>query len=227
MKTCSKDSISEDSIVSFESSRNERQEKKQVQKKPKKQYYIRANPLPKILKRDIRREYARMYANVMNSTDFNTIDSFFKYLCTPECQVMKYESLNPILSHQNETNVLHSIDSLRSFVCHTYLVGASFPDFTLNVQSPKISQREGVNGSKVIFNVSMSGTKVDPPTCSDCSSTEHPSICTFCEDPTICQWTTKYKSMPTNIRFEPQLVMHLDELHRIYQIDFIVAQYAC
>lgn len=51
----------------------------------KKRYYDRrVRPFPRILKRDIRRLYARMFINVLNSADHGLMYRFFRQFLSPK-----------------------------------------------------------------------------------------------------------------------------------------------
>jgi len=206
-----------------------------AKKKPKKQYYVKVNAVPRILKRDIRREYATMFANVHNSTDFNMIDSFFKYLCKPDCQIMKYKKLIPsTVATRNSCHNRQSIfkdegktvlfsASLAGFILHSYLVGNSFPDFAMKVKDVGISQTEGVTGSKLIIEAEFCGTKLDTYH-SSIGMLGYPFVCPYCEQPELCGWSKKFNSIPTNnfLAQPSQVIFHLDEQHRAYKVEMIV-----
>lgn len=197
-----------------------------LKKKPKKQYYVRANPLPRILKRDIRRDYATMFVNVMNSIDLNNIDSFFRSLSRSDCQVMKFFAKDCYTKHSSTTSRTYRVPSYSdksffmeetfpSFIYHSFLIGNSFPDFVFRVNESSISQTEGVVGSKVIVCAEMLGTK---PVV-DCL----PARCIHCRSPEECFWFQKYKHIPKQSSHSPQFVMHLDESHRMYKLELIVS----
>lgn len=200
-----------------------------MKKKPKKQYYVRANPLPRILKRDIRRDYATMFVNVMNSIDLNNIDWFFRSLSRSDCQVMKFVAKDSHLKHSSTSLRTYQVpsysnksffveESIASFIYHSFLIGNSFPDFVFRVNEASISQTEGIAGSKVIVSAEMLGTKP----VADCA----PARCIHCRSPEECFWFQKYKHIPMHSSHNPQFVMHLDECHRMFKLELIVSS-AC
>jgi len=67
----------------------------------KKQYYIPVNSMPRILKRDIRREFGRMFTNVYNSGDQLLVEKFFSCFCVPSVHSIVYSqssnSINPTI----------------------------------------------------------------------------------------------------------------------------------
>jgi len=205
-----------------------------AKKKPKKQYYVKVSPVPRILKRDIRREYARMFANAHNSTDFYMINSFLKYLCKPDCEVTKSLNLIPLPATMNnrqflsesQAKSLSALDTdLSGFILHSYLVGNSFPDFAMKVKDVGISQTEGVTGSKLIIEAEFCGTKLDTYH-SSIGMLGYPFVCPYCEQPELCGWSHKFNSIPVNnfLAQPSQVIFHLDEQHRAYKVDLILQE---
>jgi len=191
-------------------------------KKPKKQYYIRANPCPRILKRDIRRDYGRMFANVMNSTDLGFVQAFFCQIAYPDCQWHKYKV--PELEYvtrpyyaalANYERKLEVEEKLSYFIHHTHLFSTVFPDFVMKLNEAKIVQKEGVTGSKVVLNTQISGTNAFVSSC--CVPAIH---CTYCDNSTGCDWIKKFSdSQQLTVVHSAQIVFHLDEQHRMHRLE--------
>jgi len=208
-------------------------EQEPAKKKPKKQYYVKVNAVPRILKRDIRRDYGKMLANVFNSAEFTMIDSFLKYICKPECQIMKYRRIVPLSSSSltkrmpepTHNKILECGETLAGFIYHSYLIGNSFPDFVMKVTEVNISQMEGLAGSRVILEVEFHGTK--PRSYQPMLDTlRNPFVCPYCTDTDECDWSRKYHRMPydyATIR-KPQIIFCLDELHRANNIEFVILE---
>jgi len=121
-----------------------------VTKKPKKKYYVKVNSVPRILKRDIRRDYGRMFANVHNSTDYNMVDSFFRFIFYPDCQIIRCKKLIPtslksttnttidiVTAAEDTANILTLFNeaTLLAAILHSFLLGSCFPDFVVKVSN--------------------------------------------------------------------------------------------
>ena len=194
---------------------------KKQKKKPKKPYYVKIYPVPRILKRDIRRDYARMFANVHNSTEINMIDSFFKFICKPDCQIKmrrktsipssQFAYTNKQCTPRGTVDVLFDEETLLSFICHSFLLCSCFPDFVLKINNVSISQTVGAAGSKLLINAEFHGTKI----------TSLPFTCPYCEQPELCRFSKGFDSTPVNILQirANQIVFHLDEQHRAYKVE--------
>jgi len=171
-----------------------------------------------------------MFANVHNSTDCNLIDSFFRFICNPDCQIIRCKKLFPISSLTTDitdtplftsadvltANVLtlHNEATLLTFILHSFLLGSCFPDFVVKISNVSISQTEGIPGSKLLINAEFHGTKINPEIL----------ICPYCDQPAMCGWSKKYNAMPVNVKRiqTPYIVFHLDEQHRAYKMEFTI-----
>lgn len=125
-------------------------------KKQKKQYYIRANPLPRILKRDIRRDYATMLTNAYNSQDPIFVKSYFEQFYYPDS---KFSGFFPGAAKVNYS-VVRTADDRNGMISLIQHDTALFPDFSVRCITNKILQREGMTGSKIVIEGEMTGTMV-------------------------------------------------------------------
>eukprot|EP01033_Poteriospumella_lacustris_P017359 gene17359-12411_t len=64
---------------------------------------------PRIVKKDIRRQYAAMFANVYNTLDPSTIASFFKTFAIPHMRVRKTAHLNLPTSASFQSSFPHNV----------------------------------------------------------------------------------------------------------------------
>lgn len=90
--------------------------------------------IPRILKDDIRRKYAQMYANVMNSYDYELLLAFFRKFFTPCCSMTKIPSIDnprPIID-------IHSLDLI---IYYNLILLQSAPDKITTVSNIQLKQR--------------------------------------------------------------------------------------
>jgi len=108
-------------------------------RKKKKEYYIRANPLPRILKRDIRREYAKMFLNVHNYFDSNLVGEFFREVCTPDCH---FRISVPIIATQFNGPDIRYFNGINNIIGNTLHCFDLIPDKIVKMREiPEHSQR--------------------------------------------------------------------------------------
>jgi len=186
--------------------------------------------LPRILKRDIRREYVNMYINVQNSSDGELVNRYIDEFYVPNCQfemdlpwVTQFNFPRLTLCHGRENLILN-------WKHHLTL----FPDFTMqlykpnNTQAPQqahIIQREGLKGCIITFYAIMRGTimhrgifhALTPLTSTSSCSTQcnHENNCCI-----HCQQikTTPMLSSPIKMVNFGWVTFHVDEEHRINRI---------
>eukprot|EP00981_Chlorochromonas_danica_P003745 scaffold688_cov149-Ochromonas_danica.AAC.3 len=91
----------------------------------------RVSPFPRILKRDIRRDYPAMYANVLNTAERSCIEAFLRTFCVPSC------AMEDFYLHQTSTSLeripvvkLFSVDRIVNRLS-TEIEGA--PDFAMRL----------------------------------------------------------------------------------------------
>jgi hypothetical protein len=111
---------------------------------------------PHIARNDIRRYYAQMYMNTMNSANFTHIQSFLHTFMTGHCTFqIDYNSDEPL----NLPPMLAS-SSPRMFAY--YLLGGHvmFPDNVAYFRNTKLITSEAWTGTKVVIDVEVHCTKV-------------------------------------------------------------------
>jgi hypothetical protein len=140
-------------------------------KRKRKSYYIRKFPIPKILKRDIRRDIPRMIMNVLNSHDSNTIAAFFHHVCVPSCFYSDFtrpSNKTELISDTNSTASESSNDSdmpvnsetVNDLIDVLVVDMSVFPDLTVRLLKAGIVQSKDFKGSKVVLHCEMKGTKL-------------------------------------------------------------------
>ncbi len=134
-------------------------ESRAPKKKQPKKYYIRKNPLPRILKRDFRRDFPTMFQNVINSAEGSMIESFFITFATPDFHMIVH---NPILSYFG-VDVIQQQFGLQNFVttCANHI--STFADLVILTEKASIIQQEGTTGSKIITRLHAKATRISIP----------------------------------------------------------------
>jgi hypothetical protein len=125
-------------------------------KRKRKSYYIPKFAFPRILKRDIRRDYAIMLTNVLNSADENLMSKFFNRYSMNSCQ---YVDCFPdeYLNNRPFVRIAKGIDAIVFRLLQDF---SSIPDFVIRLLNTRIKQSHDVPGSQIVCNVEFSGTKM-------------------------------------------------------------------
>lgn len=120
-------------------------------------YHRRANPFPRVLKRDIRRDYGAMLVNVMNSFDGDLTAKFFNQFCVKNCY--KLDLFPEVTKHYNLPGFRH-VDGLNKIVYHLLHDLSHIPDSVFRIKGSHIRQRSDIQGSQVCVRVLFQGTKI-------------------------------------------------------------------
>lgn len=155
-------------------------ESKLISKKKNKPYYIRKNPLPRILKRDFRRDFVVMFRNVINAGDQSLLNNFFVTFAHPECHFVSYNSsltkvYTPVIQRS------HGIHEIVDNLAHRTL---PYADFALSILSACIIQKEGMTGSKIMTQMEFRATQVLIPAPSSLAKLD-----SFC----VCQESDRFR----------------------------------
>jgi hypothetical protein len=144
-------------------------------KRKRKSYYIRKFPIPRLLKRDLRRDIPRMVTNVLNSHDPHTISSFFRYTCVPSCFFVNgtlppseqklltsdASSLSGESSHESDDSATAPPGESLNDLINGWLMNFSvFPDMTVQLLNAQIVQSQEFKGSKIVLSCVLKGTKL-------------------------------------------------------------------
>jgi hypothetical protein len=126
-------------------------------KRKRKSYYIPKYQYPRILKRDVRRDYAVMLTNVLNAADENLLAKFLNRYAMNSCQYVDCfpdENIN----YQPFVRYAQGIDAIVYRLIQDF---SSIPDFVIRLLNSHIIQRHDTKeGSQIVCNVEFSGTKM-------------------------------------------------------------------
>lgn len=114
-------------------------------------------PLPRILKSDIRRSYATMYINVMNSGDFPLVFGFFDTFCTPTFTNVISRSFK--INGEIKTFTVQR-NGLLECIIYWYYNMYSVPDATMYLTDAVIVSDDCCSNSKVVANYTFHATKI-------------------------------------------------------------------
>ena len=116
----------------------------------------RVNYFPRLLKSDIRRNYAQMFTNVMNAYDGTLLRHFMMDYCVPTVQLLDFAPENipyglPPLVHQ-----IGMKNILKYWASNSVII----PDFVCQTQSVKLCVDPNTNRSRLVCKTLFQGTKV-------------------------------------------------------------------
>ena len=115
--------------------------KRKIHRKP---YYIRVNSMPRILKRDIRRDYGTMLTNVVNSGDYDLVKQFYTQFFSPNLQSVTretpYNDFNPLVK------MSFCVDHTIHDILRTY---QTLPDIVFQLENAQIIRKKHERGSIV------------------------------------------------------------------------------
>eukprot|EP01031_Cornospumella_fuschlensis_P029579 gene29579-35706_t len=124
---------------------NERKERRKLQR--------RKSLVPRILKRDIRRDFPSMFVNTVNGADLERISAFYRYFCRPDCrsvdvipvgqQVFRFESVG-----------------VERLARRTFAEFQAAPDLVVRLLSSSILQTHSGSSSRVVCQLKVDGTNM-------------------------------------------------------------------
>jgi hypothetical protein len=165
-------------------SNNTSQAVQPVRRRHRKYYDRRVKPFPRVLKRDIRRSYANMLINVMNSYDVELIVKFFTHFCLANCylfddsseamQIQPNSMISSLLNGpmgalnganaggaaRNNNTSLRQVQGPEHIALHMLRGMDLVPDCVVQLKQASIHQYLNTTGSKIVCKVTMSGTKL-------------------------------------------------------------------
>eukprot|EP00981_Chlorochromonas_danica_P009012 scaffold2421_cov171-Ochromonas_danica.AAC.2 len=125
--------------------------------KPKsRRFWRRAHPIPRILKRDVRRDFPVMITNVINSGDIPTVGRFFFSHFAHSCQL---SSLNKGKVSQRDPSMVR-IDGVHLIISMISGFLDATPDFVMRLNESHIRQHIDRAGCQLIISSRIQGTKV-------------------------------------------------------------------
>lgn len=117
---------------------------------------IRLNILPRILKKDIRRDYPLMYINAMNSGDGSLIAKFFLTYGVGDCQAVDYVPVKLGGSVARRNIGLQEVCRAFQFVVE------EMPDIVGRLMESRIVRRVDQDTSSVVITSQVHATKIMP-----------------------------------------------------------------
>eukprot|EP00981_Chlorochromonas_danica_P001741 scaffold376_cov164-Ochromonas_danica.AAC.3 len=118
----------------------------------------RVNPLPRILKRDIRRDFPTMIVNVFNSCDAQMACTFFMNFSVGSCHMNSYLKEEGSRFCKLPIRRLDGLDQIMSAMSGCMV---SCPDFVVRLKDAKIKQHLNREGSQLILTCHAQGTRVE------------------------------------------------------------------
>jgi hypothetical protein len=132
-------------------------------------YYIRAHPLPRILKRDIRREFGRMLTIAINSANIHMLLGYFDSFAIPTCKCMETYLLDPSMIPQaapsagrNETTTV-TFAHPQEMAYYIGQIHTMFPDAIVSLTDNQILQQADIPGCIIFLQYRCNATVILPP----------------------------------------------------------------
>lgn len=172
-------------------------------------------PALRILKRDIRRKYADMMNNVLNSGDRKLVGGFFQDFSTPMIQTV-HKTFNDELRTLYPT-VISGLEQTVNIFCKNFIV---MPDVVFRIMNVKICKRSDSSGSRIIALTTKRGTllysmkKRNPLETSEMI----PMTTGAVEGPNADEILTPLQT-PINYSMKGVIIINLDNEHRFVSID--------
>lgn len=111
-------------------------------------------PAIRILKSDIRRQYADMVMKVMNNYDISMFDSFLHNFCAPGFRITE---LIPKLSNSSIPNFIDGLENTIKSWAYCFEI---MPDCVFHLYDAKFIRTLGHTGSRVVCKARLTGTKL-------------------------------------------------------------------
>lgn len=151
-----------DELSSTTSSILELQSNEEVNKRGRKRKYFdynsrrRVNMIPRLLKRDIRRDLALMYFHTFNSCDCQYVSKFLTRFCTPDCSFRVSHTINSP-PYYNDVVKLSTIGIEAKLLSYKFLI-SQFPDICSFLSNIEVIQRSNVSYIELRCHIKMKGT---------------------------------------------------------------------
>lgn len=171
----------------------------------------RVNPLPRILKRDIRRQYASMYINVLNSGDVNYMNKFLHQFCLFNCGLQVDNSLQENV-HVFQVQV-HGHQFLQTYFELSFL---RYPDMVFNLSDVVFIRDMHSEAVQIRFQVLIHGTKV--PTVCENELLSVPTMQFLRQHLPLVSGINKFLEEYDTFQFKGYMTLFVDEQNRIYDI---------
>lgn len=170
-------------------------------------------PALRILKRDIRRKYADMMNNVLNSDDRKLIWNFFRDFSTPMIQTV-HNTFNDDLRTLYPT-VISGLEQTVNIFCKNFIV---MPDIVFRIMNVKICKRSDSSGSRIIALTTKRGTLLYSMKKRNLLETSEMMTTEAIEGPNADELLTPLQT-PINYSMKDVIIFNLDHEHRFVSID--------
>ena len=115
-----------------------------------------AHPTSRSVLNDVRRYYARMFMNCVNSGDLPQVESYFNTFMSGPCNFVLKHNINPLFG------IPPHLAAQGPRLFSHYLLGCflTFPDMVLKLGSSNIITSKGWNGTKIVMETDVYCTKI-------------------------------------------------------------------
>lgn len=170
---------------------------------------------PRVLKRDIRRKYAIMYANTANSHDQTIFANFLETFFSPDFETKKYSLVGGM---EPNSIPLFQLQGRSSFLYYIFKSNSPFPDHVLAVKNFLIIPDSQNITSKIIMQITIYGTKccltMKCPSC----HTNHSHGPQGCPD-RIFDWLQNQTPQMGKIAIDVCHVFYLNETNYVNKVE--------
>lgn len=115
----------------------------------------RVHLIPRILKRDIRRDFPTMIINVYNSNDTELVRKFFRTYSVGSCHMNSYAETEEVTSE-----FIRRLDGLEKILGVLFVSMLSCPDSIVRLLDARIKQHLDREGSQLIMTGRVQGTRI-------------------------------------------------------------------
>lgn len=134
---------------------------------PKRRRRARISEFPRILKRDVRREYSRLFVDAINSADEMAVQTFCESFCVQSVRMVTYaclsnKGLQYALDKQCSASkfALRSVNGVSTMIERIIGDMGRSPDMTCQIRDVEIRQRLNTPGSKLVIRARVQGTRI-------------------------------------------------------------------
>eukprot|EP00981_Chlorochromonas_danica_P002745 scaffold537_cov180-Ochromonas_danica.AAC.50 len=114
----------------------------------------RVNPIPRILKRDIRRDIPIMITNVYNSNDTELVRKFFMTYSVGSCHMNSYAE------KEVSSELIRRLNGLDKILAVIFVYMLASPDNVVQLHEAQIKQHLDREGSQLIMTGRIQGTRI-------------------------------------------------------------------
>lgn len=116
----------------------------------------RVNPFPRVLKRDVRRNYMNMYANVMNSCDKDLLSKYLNQYYSPDCMFTKATCI----SEDSVPSTIYQATGRNVIRDFLSLCMENSPDLLLELSNTQLRVNNKTNQTLIVSKYKVKGTKI-------------------------------------------------------------------